>query len=393
VLVLIAQTAFGIGWSAYLILPKYLTTVLGASPQTIGHIAAISGFSAVSTILLVLALIDRVPKAWLLQAGSLVVVLVSLGYLRVHELGPAVYLLQSGVGAAFVLAYNASVTLVTERAPEARLGQTIGWLGAANMTTNAVGSAAAEQVAAAFGWHTVFYGCALVGLVAFLIGFFVKGGPRVSAVSPGTPAAPVPPDTAPVSSRTPSPSPAALRLRPLALALGCSLIAGITFTAMFTFIQPYALGLGAKDVASFFIGFTSAAVFVRLGFGSLGDRHGRRPVAAGALVLYGSAALAASRLSVSFLPFYGAAFGLAHGVFYPTLNAYALECAPASYRGRVVTVFNGLFNTGSAFGSLAWGSLAQAAGYPPVFVVAGALPFLGVVLHSRSAGAGRSKTR
>jgi MFS family permease len=159
-----------------------------------------------------------------------------------------------------------------------------------------------------------------------------------------------------------------------------SAFSGATFVAMFTFHQPYALSLGARNVAPFFVGFTVAAMAMRLLFGSLGDRLGRRRVATTALLVYAVAAQAVGHLHVDWLWAYGSLFGVAHGVFYPTLNAYAIEHAPATARGRVMAFYNGAFNLGSAVGALGWGALAHQSGYGAVFAPAAIVALLAAAI-------------
>ncbi len=50
VLVLAAQSAFGLGWSTHLVQPKFLAVELGASPGTIGRVMAVGGLATVLSI-------------------------------------------------------------------------------------------------------------------------------------------------------------------------------------------------------------------------------------------------------------------------------------------------------------------------------------------------------
>ena len=86
------------------------------------------------------------------------------------------------------------------------------------------------------------------------------------------------------------------------------------------------------------------------------------------------------------LLFLGAALGLAHGFFYPSYNAMAVEEAGEHERGKIMAIFQGWFSAGGAFGTLGLGLLADTAGYPVVFLVAGAATFgaLGVLLWPSS---------
>jgi MFS family permease len=165
-----------------------------------------------------------------------------------------------------------------------------------------------------------------------------------------------------------------------------SALMGATFSAMFTFYQPYALSLGGKSVSPFFVGFTITAVLTRVLIGSLGDRFGHREVSIGAMFAYGTVALVTSRLQVDYLWAYGLAFGTAHGILYPTLNTHGVHAAPAGARGRVFTVYGGAFNVGVVLATLTWGKVAVTSGYPSVFVGASLVAYLGaLVLLTRGA--------
>jgi predicted MFS family arabinose efflux permease len=70
------------------------------------------------------------------------------------------------------------------------------------------------------------------------------------------------------------------------------------------------------------------------------------------------------------LVLYGLAFGAAHGLLYPTLNALLLELLPSKRRGLGMVLYNGAFNLGTSVGSLGWGLLAKRHGYPVIYEVA-----------------------
>jgi MFS family permease len=133
-------------------------------------------------------------------------------------------------------------------------------------------------------------------------------------------------------------------------------------------------------VRGFFLGFTLAAVTCRLLLGGLGDRLGRRRVATWVLVAYGLSTFVMCGLQPDLLFVYGFAFGAAHGLVYPTLNALVLEVLPLS---RMV-LFNGSFNVGSSTGGLVWGALAARSGYASVYTMAALLAVAAIAaLHAQ----------
>ncbi len=357
VLVLIAQMVFGFGWSLYLLTPKFMATALHAGPELIGQAGAVGGAAGLLTAPFAARGLDRFGRKLFFRAGAALVVLLSLGFLQVRAMGPLVYVLQGCVSAAFVLAFNAAAALLADRAPPARIGQAIGWLGGANVLMNAVATMVAEPLATRYGWHVVFELGVLAGTLAFALSFALRAPPL-----PRAPAAPEP--------RAPG------RVHPhaeLAAILVSTTFVGAVFAAMFVFVQPYALSLGAREVRDFFLGFTASAVAGRVLLGGLGDRFGHRTVSIWMAVGYALSALLTMQLDPDRLLLYGLAFGAAHGLLYPTMNALVLEVVSAHRRGFGMTMYSAAFNVGTAGSSLGWGWLAKHHGYGSVYAAATAL--------------------
>jgi MFS family permease len=354
--ILLAQLVFGFSWCLYLVYPKFLATALAVGPSEIGSVGTVAGVVSAISVLVVVRSIDQSRRAVFLS-GCLLLTLSSVGYLFVVRFGPLVYLFQAGVAAAYVLAFNAAMASVTDVAPPERLGQAFGLQSAANLSMNAVSTMTAEHIAQHFGWRWVFAVSAVSSLGALLLGF---GIPNVQQRTGAETAAVVPPYVA---------------LVPVFLT---SAMIGATYVALATFHQPYALSLGVGRVSSFFVGFTGAALTMRLGFGNLGDRFGRKQVALASLALYALVVASMVAFDAAWLWLYGAGFGLAHGVLYPTLIAFATERVPAGTQGRTIAAFSGAFNVGMAAGAASWGALSTQRGYPSVFVGA----FLCVLMAS-----------
>jgi MFS family permease len=136
-------------------------------------------------------------------------------------------------------------------------------------------------------------------------------------------------------------------------------------------------------VRSFFVAYASAAVVMRVGFGSLIDRAGRRRVVLVTLALYLLVVGGMSALQPGWLPVFGAALGVAHGLFYPAYNALAVEAVSPHERGKLIGLFQAGFNFGVAAGALALGIVAERAGYPAVFwVAAGCLLFAWLIIFA-----------
>lgn len=350
VLVLALQFMFGLGYSSFLLLPKYLTEVHAADATSIGRIMAAAPLAAVLTMPLLAAYIDRFRRHQMMLACALVAFATSFAFAFLTELGPEVYLLRVLQGAAFASFMATGATLVVEVVPRERLGQAIGLSGASNLITNAIGPGIAEPLALASGWRSVFLSCAVCSFLAVLGTRVLREPQRAQPRSVGLP-----------------------RLwegQRLAL-FHAALVSGLGFGTVITFYQPLALSLGITHVRSLFIGYSAAALAVRVVFGAWLDRFDRRRLALLSAGFYSLVVFATAGLRPGWLLPIGIALGLAQGTLYPISSAILFESAEPEHRGALMTYFSGSFNLGVVLATLGLGALAGSIGYRPVFVVAG----------------------
>lgn len=358
-LVLATQLTFGFAFSSFFLLPKFVVTELHGSPSQVGFVGALSVVAAVAISPLCGRLVDRGGRRSLLFAGCALLGLSGIAFLGVTEIGPYMYAVRAVQGMAYSLYFVAGTTLVADLAAPSRLGQALGWFGAGGLVMNAVATVVAEQIAHAFGWHAVFEAAALSGAAGALLSLCLKTRSRSAPLEAARSAALVEPPT----SRVP--------------VLWAAAAGGAAFGVMFTFTQPLALSLGDSNISPLFTGYTLAALFVRLGFGNLGDRIGRARVSGAALLIYSLVVAATAGLTRGWLAAVGLGFGVAHGAFYPSLNALAIEQAPSEKRGMVGAYFNAAFNAGTLLVTFCFGQVAESYGYRLVFVLVAVLSATG----------------
>ena len=130
-----------------------------------------------------------------------------------------------------------------------------------------------------------------------------------------------------------------------------TVMVGWTFDSVLTFYQPWALASGFEQVSTFLVAFAGCATVVRVGIGGIADRLGRMRVAQATLLLYVAAPLSLIWLPTLGLLLTGGLLGIAHGIFFPALNAVAVDFALESERGKAMAAYNGAFNVGFAAGS------------------------------------------
>jgi len=365
---LVAQACFGYAFSSWFLLPKFLVTQLHAGPAEIGQVTALYGLFVVVCLPAMGAVVDRFGRRDFLTAGAVVMALASLAFVFVDRVGPLLFVLRAIQGIAFAMAFVAGATLAVDEAPPERLGQAIGIFGLTFLAMNAIAPAASEEIALRAGWPPTFVAAAVLALVS--AGLSRRLQDRRSAAAPAD---------APASGLV------AMLLRPRQLRVTAVIsLVGVALGAMFTFHQPFALDLGMTHVRSFFVAYALAAVVLRVAFGHLIDRAGRRRVVIATLALYVAVVAGMSALQPGWLALFGAGLGIAHGLFYPAYNALALEGMAAHERGKSMGLFQAGFNAGSSCGAFALGELAERAGYPAVFWVAAGCVLLALVLVMRS---------
>lgn len=362
---LCVQFCFALSYSTYFLIPKYLTREFHANADVIGAVASASLIAGVLATPWVGKWLDSGARRPFIRYGALLNCLTGFGFAFVHSASWPIYALRIVNGVSYVLVFNGIVTMAADVAPPRRLSQAIGLCGAASMASNAIAPAIGEYVADRQGWGLVFSLAGCAALCASLLSFGLR-------------------DSAPAS---PAASPAEVAPSALTLlkdprrrgALICAFANGCAFGVMFTYTQPLALLLGANRVSAFFLGYTTTALVIRIGLGTLADTWGRRRVAFTALVLYGMVAFMTAFLRPHLLFVAGAGLGLAHGLLYPALNALAAQGIPQARRGAVMSYFYGSFAAGSALWVLGLGVIARAHGYPIVFMLTGVLVWASLV--------------
>jgi len=305
------------------------------------------GFTLVLCLPIAGMLVDRHGRRPFLIGGALLMATATLGFLGVHEVGPLIYALRIVQGIAFSFAFAAGGALAVDESPPERLAQGVAVFGVSFLAMNAIAPAVVEVVASKAGWEPAFALATVGALLCAVLALRIRE---------------------PVRHRAPTTSSPFILLRRSPRVYVVIGLIGLALASLFAFHQPYALSLGIDRVSDFFIAYAVTAVVLRAGFGHVFDAIGHRRVVRLALVPYALVLLACSRLDLLGLAPLGVGMGFAHGTVYPAWNAVALTHADATQRGSVMAGFQAAFNAGFGIGAFLLGMLADAAGYPAVFV-------------------------
>jgi MFS family permease len=355
VLLLVLQFSFGIAFSIFVLLPKILAASLHAGPAGIGVVMAMFNFAGIATIPFVGARVDRPGRPRLIRAGTIVMLVASLGYLFVDRVGPLAMALRAAHGVAYTIVFITGSALAADLSPPGRMARTMALYGSANLVTNAIAPLLVEPLIDHVGPWTAYVAAALTSAIAGALTFRLVEHPHAH-----TPADAETRGLGPVLRRG--------RARRITVAIG---LAGIALGAMFTFSQPMALSLGVRHVSTFFVTYTAAVILVRVVLHDLIDRVGPQRACVGSLVAYVIVVGAMRWLDVLGLGVMGAAFGVAHGFLFPSGMALGIHDLPAGERGRMLTLVNAGFIGGGAF-VLPLGAVAARAGYPALYALCAA---------------------
>lgn len=352
--VLGAASVWGFAFSTFYLLPKFLAQELHAGPSEIGVTVGVFSIATVVATPFAGWVVDRFPRRYAMVAGAVLMAVAAAGFLGVHALGLLLDGLRVVQGLSYALVVTAVGTLVADVVPRAKLNQALGLSGSSMLVMNAVAPAVAEPLAAAAGWPVVFALAAFAAAAAAVLAAGVREPSAThAAVATG--------------------GMRALFAQRITRHYGIVIaLSGAAFGAVFSFEPAVALALGRNRVGGFFVAYATAAIVVRVGFGGVPARLGSYRVARGALALYALVVLGLAFAGPYALEPLGALFGIAHGLFYPAINAIAVTAVRAHERGRMVAVFTGAFAAGLAAGSTLLGHLAAVGGYAWVFVVAAA---------------------
>lgn len=348
--VLLSHFLFGLGFSTYFVLPKFLIEELAADPTLVGNAHGVFALATVLSVPLVSYALRRFGyrSVWL---GGLLASAAGFSAFAFVSDATEVLLLRSLHGLTFGLVFSAGTTLVVDRTPASRRGEAIGYFGTALIVTNAFGPALAETIAHLWGWGRVFL---LSGAYVFLswlnaarLRLPVRGQQLVEAgrtlPSRGT----------------------------LYWALVAVLAMGVGVGTSKAFVPGILVAEGGHSTVPHFLAYTAGALVQRVLLGRLPDRIGHHRATSLALAGYALALGAVAAAPVELITPLAFFVGLAHGLLYPAVSAWVMGLVAPEVRGSVTAWTTGIFNGGFALSASGLPLLAAAWGYRGL-VLAGA---------------------
>ena len=350
VALLLVQFAYGMAFTTYYALPKFLIQVLHAPATLVGNAHGAFALAGALAVPLVGVISDRWGRKPIMLAGLL---LGCLSFPLMGYLANPAWILTTRIlhGFSFSMVFASGGALAVDLAPSTRRAEAVGYFGSAMLMTDALGPALAEFIAARWGWPRVFLLCSAYSAAGLLVALRLHA-PKFSR-----------PDGAWTIPHS----------LPLSGAYLASLALGIGVGASKTFIPATLVVETGQRIAPYFVCYTAGALLLRLAFGSLPDRLGYLRATVLSLSMYAFSMLAAASLSAPWLPLAALFIGMAHGMAYPSSAALSIDLCHPQERGRVTALCAGFFNVGFGLSATGLAPMERWLGYRGLVACGGIL--------------------
>lgn len=341
VALLLVQFTYGLAFTTYFALPKFLIEVLNAPATLVGSAHGAFALAGALAVLVVGAVADRYGRKPVMIAGLL---LGCLSFPLMGYLTTPAWILATRVlhGLSFSMVFASGGALAIDLAPPARRAEAVGYFGSAMLVTDALGPVLGEWIAEQWGWKQVFLLCSVYCGMGLLVSIRLHA-PLLSRQRGGA-------WTVPFSV-------------PLAGAYLASLALGLGVGTSKTFIPATLVVEAGQRIAPYFVCYTGGALLQRLAFGKVPDRLGHLRATTLSLTLYAIAMLSAAALPAPWLLLAAPVIGIAHGMAYPASAALSVDLCRSEQRGRVTALCTGFFNVGFGTSATALAPFEPALGY------------------------------
>jgi MFS family permease len=348
------------------ILPLYVRGQLGGGDVAVGVV--VGAFSVTALLVRPWAgrLADRRGRRLPMVLGVMIFTASVAGYTLARSVTVLVVMrLLTGVGEAFF--FTAAASAIADMAPDERRGEAISFFSLALWTGIAIGPVVGEGVLHGGRFSLVWLVSAAFGLLA--------GGLALRVRVPGLAR----------EGRH------GQLIHRAALLPGGTLLSSIVGAAgFFAFVPLYSRELGLSGARLVFVVFSGLVLAIRLFGARLPDRLG--PVRTSTMSLAVSAlGLAVMGLWTTTAGLFAATgvYGVGQALAFPALMTLALRDVPSGERGAVVATFTSFVDIGFGIGPATLGFVADAAGYPAVFLTGAGAAALGLVAFVIRYRAGR----
>ncbi len=343
----------------YPVIPPYAAS-LGGTVTQVGIAVALQSYIAALTQAPVGLLSDRLGRRTLLLAGITVFIFSYFAYLFTSNFGELIIVRAlNGLGnAAF---YPAASALVVDIAPKERRGEALGIFATATQLGSMAGPALGGFLLQSFGYPVTFLTSAFISILGLSLAltrlkYLRRGDGAVHAMEK-------------LSINW-------LWERGALISMAATLLVQVSIASLISFLPLYGTEIHISMsrvgliIATIYIG----SVLARIQAGKLSDKVGRMPVIQAGMFLSALGTVPFFFVTAP-LPMHLAALVLGVGVgsALPACSALIADRAPLRMRGFAMGLNSGSFNAGMALGATGLGFVAEAAGFPSMYLATSAI--------------------
>ncbi len=338
-------------------LPIYIFKI-GARQSEVGLIIGMFAITALIVRPFAGIAADIWGRKRIMVLGSIGMAVSAVLYVIATSIGPmlGVRIMQ---GLTFSVTSTAATALVADISPPLRRGEAVGYFGMSNNLSMASGPALGVLLMGLIDFNGLFWVAGGFAVVSFIFALFLRGPVRQSR--------PLLIHRSPLIERT--------ALFPSFIFYSFTIGAG----AVVTFLPLFAIERGIGNPGLFFTVQALVMVAVRSWTGQLSDRFGRAAVAVPGLII-ASISLALLSQASSLTMFLGAAvlYAFAFASIQPSLMALVIDRAKTGTSGAAMGTYMLAMDLGMGSGALIWGLVSDAWGYSRMYLVASAMPLIGI---------------
>ena len=379
-LVFIATSALNTAANLLVLFPVFVVR-LGGGASTIGAVAALAAFGALSMRPAASTVIERRGRRWTAMWFLALSAAANCAYLAIGSLGWPLYAVAMLNGVANGAVRVALFTMVYPLLPEGRAGEAMAIFSLSGQGPASFGALLGELIVHFFGFTGLFLSAGAITLMAALLVAMVtpddpaSGSARVGlAMADGAAEAPAAGYRALLTNRA---------LMPLWFA---TVVFSLAISSRPSFVAPFAYARGIRSVGVYFTVYGLVAVAVRLNARRF-DQIGVERLLAPALAILGiGIGCVAATGHCGMLELAAAIGGFGHGIAYPALSALVIRNTPPRTAGRTSTIYTSIADLCGMAGPFGLGMLAHGAGYPAMFLAAGAAGLVGAIVLAVAGG-------
>ncbi|MBD7909644.1 MFS transporter [Sporosarcina gallistercoris] len=341
----------------------------GASASMAGLVSGIFIIGTLSARIATGRVIESMGSRRILLIGMVISVLAIALYFTAHSL-PVLLLVRFVHGIGLGVASTATGTMVAQIIPPSRRGEGIGYFSLSSVLATAIGPFFGIYLSQHVEFNWIFIFSLALGMIGFLMFFFVDKRPEEAPQK--------------VVERKDAPKGIANYIEKSAIPIAViTLLAGIGYSGVLSFLSFYAKEAKVVDAASFFFLVYAIAILVSRPFsGKLLDRKGGTFVVVPSLILFACGLLLLSQTHTGvILLVAGAIIGLGFGNFQSCAQAIALIGVPIKRIGIATSTFYIFLDFGFGFGPYFLGNVATAYGYRDLYMILSGLIVVALLLY------------